>query len=71
MGRADAWIGGKDRELVFEIYCTYRDLRKQGVTNYDWDDIATAVVCTEFDADNSPRRYRHIIEQDFHEIIRS
>lgn len=74
VGRADARIERRDRELVFEIYCTYQDLRKQMGYKYDWDDIATA-VCAEFDADNSPRRYRHIIideGQDFSpEIIRS
>lgn len=74
VGRADARIERRDRELVFEIYHTYRDLRKALGCKYDWDDIATA-VCVEFDADNSPRLYQHIIideGQDFSpEMIRS
>ncbi len=71
VGRAEARIERQDRELVFEIYQTYRNLRSH---KYDWDDIATA-VCTEFDADNSTRLYRHIVideGQDFSpEMIRS
>lgn len=71
VGRADARIERRDRELMFEIYETYRELRGY---KYDWDDLATA-VCAEFDADTSPRRYRHIVideGQDFSlEMIRS
>lgn len=73
-GRAGARIERKDRELVFEIYKTYRELYKQLGYQYDWDNIATA-VCREFDTDTSSRLYRHVIideGQDFSpEMIRS
>ncbi len=74
MGHFDTRIECKDRELVFEIYKTYRELCEQLGYQYDWDNIATA-VCREFDADNSNRLYRHVIideGQDFSpEMIRS
>jgi superfamily I DNA/RNA helicase len=74
IGRAGARIERKDRELVFEIYKNYQNLREQSGKKYDWDDLATA-VCTELDADKSSRRYRHIVideGQDFSpEMIRS
>ncbi len=57
----------EERELVFEIYKTYLNLRQQSGKKYDWDDIATA-VCEEFNADTSERYYKHIIideGQDF------
>jgi superfamily I DNA/RNA helicase len=74
VGRAGARIERRDRELVFEISQTYRNLREQSGKTYDWDDLATA-VCTEFEADTSVRMYRHIVideGQDFSpEMIRS
>ncbi|MCL1469647.1 3'-5' exonuclease [Argonema antarcticum] len=74
VGRADARIDRGHRELVFEIYQMYRSLRESEGYKYDWDDISTA-VCREFDNDNSPRLYRHIVideGQDFSpEMIRS
>ncbi len=72
--RPEARIRRIGRELIFEIYEAYQDLREQSGYKYDWDDIATA-VCTEFDNDNSSRLYRHIVideGQDFSpEMIRS
>jgi superfamily I DNA/RNA helicase len=60
--------------VVFEIYRAYRELRESRGWKYDWDDLATA-VCVEFDADDSPRCYRHVVideGQDFSpEMIRS
>lgn len=71
LGSSEVRFKQEELELVFEIYQAYRDLRSH---KYDWDDIAT-VVCSEFDADNSPRLYRHIVideGQDFSpEMIRS
>ncbi|NMG18973.1 3'-5' exonuclease [Brasilonema bromeliae] len=65
---------GKERELVFEIYQTYLNLRQQSGKKYDWDDIATT-VCEEFGADTSKRLYKHIVideGQDFSpQMIRS
>jgi superfamily I DNA/RNA helicase len=65
---------GEERELVFEIYQTYLNLRQQSGKKYDWDDIATT-VCEEFDADTSKRLYKHIVideGQDFSpQMIRS
>ncbi|NMF64540.1 hypothetical protein DP113_08320 [Brasilonema octagenarum UFV-E1] len=64
----------EERELVFEIYQTYLNLRQQSGKKYDWDDIATT-VCEEFDADTSKRLYKHIVideGQDFSpQMIRS
>ena len=74
IGRAGARIDRKLRKVVFEIYTAYRDIREQWGKQYDWDDLATA-VCVEFDTDDSPRRYRHVVideGQDFSpEMIRS
>ncbi|NJM62500.1 MAG: UvrD-helicase domain-containing protein [Oscillatoriales cyanobacterium RU_3_3] len=67
-------IEHSDRELMFEIYQTYCNLRQQSGMQYDWDNLATA-VCRELDGDRSSRRYRHIIideGQDFSpQMIRS
>ena len=74
IGRAGARIDRKWRKVVFEIYTAYGDIREQWGKQYDWDDLATA-VCVEFDTDDSPRRYRHVVideGQDFSpEMIRS
>jgi superfamily I DNA/RNA helicase len=74
IGRANTRIERKDRELVFKVCETYKQLRQQKGKKYDWDDIAMA-VSSELDADRSPRRYKHIIideGQDFSpEMIRS
>jgi superfamily I DNA/RNA helicase len=74
VGCAGARIEQQYRKLVFEIYQTYRQLRQHQGYRYDWDDIATTVY-EEFDADNSQRRYKHVVideGQDFSpEMIRS
>jgi len=66
IGRSDR-IERKLRPVVFKIYETYKDLREQAGKKHDWDDLATTVF-TEFTADTSNRRYRHIVideGQDF------
>ena len=74
IGRAGVRIDRKLRGAVFEIYEAYRDRRESRGMKYDWDDLATA-VCVEFDTDDTPRRYRHVVideGQDFSpEMIRS
>lgn len=73
-GDVEMRFKGQERELVFEIYQTYRNLRQHSGKKYDWDDIATT-VCEEFDADTSKRLYKHIVideGQDFSpQMIRS
>ncbi len=74
VGRIGTRIEYSNRELIFEIYQTYKKLRELSGMQYDWDNLASA-VCSQLDADRSPRRYRHIIideGQDFSpEMIRS
>ncbi|PSB05935.1 hypothetical protein C7B69_24735, partial [filamentous cyanobacterium Phorm 46] len=74
VGRIGTRIEHSNRELIFEIYQTYKKLRELSGMQYDWDNLASA-VCSQLDADRSPRRYRHIIideGQDFSpEMIRS
>lgn len=67
IGRAATRIPKKMRKVMFEIWESYKNLRAGIGKNYDWDDLATA-VCAEWDIDDSPRRYKHIIideGQDF------
>ncbi len=74
VGRAGARVERQSRGLVFEIYQAYVSRRSQRGWSYDWDDLASAARRT-LDADESPRRYRHVIideGQDFSpEMIRS
>lgn len=74
VGRADARIQRKDRDLVFSVYECYKALRSDLGKDYDWDDLATA-VSEELAIDISPRRYKHVVideGQDFSpEMIKS
>jgi superfamily I DNA/RNA helicase len=74
IGKASVRIDHKFRNVVWEIYEAYRALREKSGKSYDWDDLAVA-VCTEFDNDATPRRYRHVVideGQDFSpEMLRS
>lgn len=51
---------GQRRQIVFEIYQKYRELRTAAGFQYDWDDLASTVL-EEFERDTTPRRYRHVI----------
>lgn len=67
IGRAATRIPKKMRKVMFEIWESYKNLRKSIGKDCDWDDIATA-VCAEFDVDDSSRLYKHIVideGQDF------
>jgi len=74
IGRGRSRIQRANREVYFEIYSEYVELRKKAGREYDWYDLATA-VCKELDADSGPRRYKHIVideGQDFSpEMIKS
>ncbi|MCL6449368.1 MAG: AAA family ATPase [Armatimonadetes bacterium] len=74
VGRGAARFHKKFRKVVFEIYEKYKELRSAAGWSYDWDDLATA-VSDEFNQDNTPRLYKHVVideGQDFSpEMIRS
>lgn len=74
VGRADARIQRRDRDLVFEVYEQYKALRTDSGQDYDWYDLATTVY-EEFENDTNPRLYKHIVideGQDFSpEMIKS
>jgi len=55
------------RSAVFVARQGYEHAREQAGLSYDWDDLATAVV-EQLEADEDPRRYRHVVideGQDF------
>lgn len=62
------------RPTLFDVYERYLRLREQGGKQYDWGDLASAVL-SELRKDRSDRFYRHIVideGQDFSpEILRS
>jgi superfamily I DNA/RNA helicase len=74
IGRAGVRIERRLRDVVWEIYQSYRALREGAGKYHDWDDLAIA-VCLELDADAISRRYRHVVideGQDFSpEMLRS
>jgi superfamily I DNA/RNA helicase len=74
IGRAGARINRKLRKVMFEIYETYLQERSIADKLYDWDDLACAVR-QEFEQDDTPRMYKHVVideGQDFSpEMIRS
>jgi superfamily I DNA/RNA helicase len=74
IGRAEAPLERRARNIVFEVYEEYLRLRTTAGKDFDWDDIANG-VCEEFDKDNSRRFYRHVVideGQDFSpQMIRS
>lgn len=67
-------VARADRPIVFELYTRYLSQRQGGGKFYDWYDLAT-VVRGELQADQSERRYRHVVideGQDFSpEMLRS
>ena len=74
IGRTTARVARAERSLLFALYNRYLNQRKQGGKSYDWDDLASAVLC-ELQSDQEKRRYRHVIideGQDFSpEMLRS
>lgn len=71
VGRSGARITRADRRIIFNVYERYKDIRAAAGKDYDWDDLAQAVL-REFAADNSPRRYRHVVideGQDFSPVM--
>jgi superfamily I DNA/RNA helicase len=67
IGRAGTRIARADRAAIFQLHEHYRELRAHAGKDYDWDDLAHAVL-EEFPRDESERRYRHIVideGQDF------
>jgi len=67
IGRTGARILRADRRVVFRAYEQYKQLRMASGKDYDWEDLSNAVL-TEFTADTSERRYRHVVVdegQDF------
>lgn len=75
LGRARARLPrGEQRSIVYEVLTEYRRLRTEAGFRCDYDDIASHVRAA-LAADDSPRRYRHIVideGQDFSpEMVRS
>jgi len=67
VGRSGTRVTRKDRRVLFGIYERYLKLRSSAGYDYDWDDLALAIV-DEFATDTSPRMYQHIVideGQDF------
>lgn len=67
VGRVGTNLSRTLRPVMYEIYREYLNVRQNNRMYYDWDDIAY-YVRKEFESDNSPRRYKHIIVdegQDF------
>jgi len=55
------------RSAVYAARRAYERAREEAGLSYDWDDLATAVI-DQFEVDDEPRRYRHIVideGQDF------
>ncbi|MFJ9319014.1 ATP-dependent helicase [Streptomyces sp. col6] len=63
-----------DREVVFDVYQRYVQLRRESGYEHDWDDVASTALASLQD-DLSDRHYRHVVVdegQDFTpEMIRS
>lgn len=73
-GRASVRVPRADRPAVFEVFDRYLAVRRKRGRDYDWDDLASAVI-RALESDPTPRRYRHVIVdegQDFSpEMLRS
>ena len=73
MGRSSG-LKKAHRPILFDIYERYLRLREQRGKQYDWGDLASAVL-SELREDRSDRRYRHVVideGQDFSpEMLRS
>ena len=66
-GRQGARLPRKERAVVFRLCERYRAMRSLAGKQYDWDDLALAVVDAAA-VDSRPRLYRHIVideGQDF------
>lgn len=59
-GRAEARLERRMRKMMWEIYDSYLAERAKARYDYDFDDLASAVM-RELEADTEPRRYRHIV----------
>ena len=59
-GRAEARLERRMRKFMWEIYEAYLSGREKAGYDYDFDDLAGAVM-RELASDNDPRRYRHIV----------
>lgn len=74
IGRAAVRVTRADRPILFRVYNKYLILREEAGKQYDWGDIASAVLA-EFVSDIGERRYRHVVideGQDFSpEMLRS
>ena len=74
IGRTATRVARVERPALFGLYRRYLNQRQQGGKSYDWDDLASAVLC-ELQSDQEKRRYRHVIideGQDFSpEMLRS
>lgn len=74
IGRTATRVTRAERPLLFDLYNRYLNQRQQGGKSYDWDDLASTVLC-ELQADQNKRLYRHVIideGQDFSpEMLRS
>lgn len=60
VGRAEARLERELRPVMWDIRNEYLVKRSAAGYRYDWDDIATAVSAA-LDADDGPRRYKHIV----------
>ena len=74
LGRTSVRVSRADRPAVFGVFERYLALRRERGRDYDWDDLASAVL-RALESDTTPRRYRHVIVdegQDFSpEMLRS
>jgi superfamily I DNA/RNA helicase len=74
VGRAEAKLQKRQRDLMFDVYEAYVRLRAEAGKRYDWDDVATATL-RSLEDDDRERYYRHVVVdegQDFSpQMIRS
>ena len=74
IGRAAARVARGERPLLFGLYTRYLSMRRSAGKEYDWSDLASAVL-NELRADDGERLYRHVVideGQDFSpEMLRS
>ena len=74
IGRSMARVARSERPGLFALYTRYLNRRTLGGKLYDWQDLASAVLC-EIKTDGKERMYRHVVideGQDFSpEMLRS
>jgi superfamily I DNA/RNA helicase len=72
VGRGDeGQLGSRQRETMFRVFESYREVRGEAGYRYDWDDIANAVLA-ELAIDDAPRKYKHVVideGQDFSPVM--